>query len=191
LTGRPIRLAATTLAVLAALVLFASGNAEAAPKTPVVSDIRGKIRAGEAHIAFNLKNAFSPEMVEALKSGIEISFKTEIRIEIVRHGWFNDTIGEADIVRTVRFDALSRVYRLSRGGREEHIDDVLGALAGMTSYEVNIPVSAEPEHGRSYRVRIRTKLDRVGLTEPLRSIIFFSSFWDVETPWARGYLAVQ
>lgn len=186
-----MKLRPTAIAVLLMLALGAPGIALAAPKVPVVSDIRGKIRPGEALVAFSLKNAFSPEMVEALKSGIEISFKTVIRIEIVRHGWFNDTIGEAEIVRTVRFDALSRVYRLSRGGREEHIDDIFAALAGMTSYEVAVPVSVEPEHGRSYRVRIRTKLDRVGLTEPLRSILFFSSIWDVETPWARGYLAIQ
>jgi hypothetical protein len=168
-----------------------SAIAHAAPKVPVVTDIRGRIRPGEAHVAFNLKNAFSPEMVEALKSGIEISFKTDIRIEVVRHGWFNDTIGQAEIVRTVHFDALSRVYRLTRGGREEHIDDIFGALSGMTSYEVNIPVSSDPVVGNSYRVRIRTRLDRVGLTEPLRSILFFSSLWDLETPWARGYLAIQ
>ncbi|HEY5996759.1 MAG TPA: DUF4390 domain-containing protein [Candidatus Deferrimicrobiaceae bacterium] len=181
--------------VVVALFLVAAAGwsafAQAAPKVPVVSDIHGRIRPGEAHVAFNLKNAFSPEMVEALKSGIEISFKTDIRIEVVRHGWFNDTIGEAEVVRTVHFDALSRVYRLTRGGREEHIDDVFGALAGMTSYEVNIPVSSDPVPGNSYRVRIRTRLDRVGLTEPLRSILFFSSLWDLETPWARGYLAIQ
>jgi hypothetical protein len=31
-------------------------------------------------------------------------------------------------------------------------------------------------------------LDKVGLSEPLQSIFFFSSLWDVETEWARGYL---
>lgn len=185
------KLRPATLVVLLTLALGTFDMARAATRVPVVSDIRGKIRPGEAFVAFSLKNAFSPEMVEALKSGIEISFKTVIKIEVVRHGWFNDTIGEAEIVRTVRFDALSRVYRLSRGGREEHIDDIFAALAGMTNYEVGVPVSGDPEHGRSYRVRIRTKLDRVGLTEPLRSILFFSSIWDVETPWARGYLAIQ
>jgi hypothetical protein len=29
----------------------------------------------------------------------------------------------------------------------------------------------------------------VGLSEPLRSILFFSSLWDVETEWARGRLS--
>lgn len=130
-------------------------------------------------------------MVEALKSGIEISFKTLIRVEKVRHGWFNESMGEADITRTVRFDALSRVYRLIRGGQEEIVNDIFGALNGMTNYEVKIPIYIDPVRGGSYRVRIRTKVDRVGLSEPLRSIIFFSSYWDLETEWARGYLAVQ
>ncbi len=130
-------------------------------------------------------------MVEALKSGIEISFKTIIKIERVRHGWFNDSIGETEITRTVRFDALSRVYRLVRTGKEEIVSDIFEALSGMTNYEINMPVHSEPAKGNSYRVRARAKIDRVGLTEPLRSIIFFSSFWDVETEWARGYLVIQ
>jgi hypothetical protein len=31
----------------------------------------------------------------------------------------------------------------------------------------------------------------VGLSEPLRSVFFFSSLWDVETAWAHGDLKTQ
>jgi hypothetical protein len=182
-----VRLLVLVSSLVVATVLQASG----AEKVPYVSDIRGAVHSGEAHVHFQIRNGFSPEMVEALKSGIEISFKTVARIENVRHGWFNKTIGEAEIVRSVRFDALSRVYRLNRGGREELVNDVFGALAGMTEYDVTVPLTGDPGDRRSCRVLIRTRLDRVSLTEPLRSILFFSSLWDIETEWARGYLAVQ
>jgi hypothetical protein len=188
--GRPFWALAVVAWAIVAIQLLPSA-AIAVPGIPAVVDIHGQIRPREAHVYFSLKNAFSPEMVEALKSGIEISFKTDIKIEKVRHGWFNETVGEAELLRTVRFDALSRVYRLVRGGKEELFTDIFDALAGMTKYEVPVPVSSDPERGKYYRVRIRTHLDRVGLSDPLRSIIFFSSLWDVETGWARGYLTVQ
>ena len=40
--------------------------------------------------------------------------------------------------------------------------------------------------GKKYRALVRTRLDKVGLSDPLRSIFFFSSLWDVETEWAKG-----
>ena len=44
------------------------------------------------------------------------------------------------------------------------------------------------ERGKRYRAYVRSHLDRVGLSEPLRSILFFSSLWDVKTGWERGNL---
>ena len=56
----------------------------------------------------------------------------------------------------------------------------------MTRFEVVVPVTGEVERGKAYRANVHAKLDKVGLSEPLRSIFFFSSLWDVETDWARG-----
>jgi hypothetical protein len=61
----------------------------------------------------------------------------------------------------------------------------------MTRFEVVVPVTGEVEKGKRYRARVRARLDKVGLSDPLRSIFFFSSLWDVETGWARGELTSQ
>lgn len=172
------------------ILLALSSAVAAAPKKPEIADIHGQIVGREAKVSFSIRNAFTPEMVEALKSGIEISFKTDVRVERVHHGWFNDALGDAEIQRSVRFDALSRVFRLHRGGKEELLPDLFTALNAMSTYDIHLPLSKEPIRGRPYRVRVRSRLDRVGLSDPLRTILFFSSLWDVETEWARGYLAV-
>ena len=170
------------------LTLLLAATASAAPLKPEIVGIGGQIRGREARVNFTLQNAFTPEMVEALKSGIEISFKTVVRVERVHHGWFNTTLGEIKFSRSVKYDVLSRVYRINREGREDLLPDVHAALAGMTLYEVVVPSFLEAESGKSYRAYVKTRLDRVGLSEPLRSILFFSSIWDVETEWAKGYL---
>ncbi len=164
------------------------GNSIAGPPIPGISDVTGTIHAGEARVSFTLRNAFTPEMVEALKSGIEITFKTTVEVERVHRNWFNWPMGHVQYSRSVRYDALARVYRLHRDDGEELLPDVLAALDRMTRFEVVVPVTGDVEKGKSYQARVRARLDRVGLSEPLRSIIFFSSLWDVETDWSRGKL---
>jgi hypothetical protein len=165
-----------------------SGSSLAGPSSPEISEVSGTIRGGEARVAFTLRNAFTPEMVEALKSGIEITFKTTVEVERVYRRWFNRPMGQVRYTRSVKYDALSRVYRLHRDDGDELLADVLSALERMTRFEVVVPVSGDVEKGKPYRARVRAKLDKVGLSEPLRAIFFFSSLWDVETDWARGYL---
>ena len=48
-------------------------------------------------IRFRLENAFSPEMVESLKSGIEISFRVRVEVERVHRNWFDVTVGDAAV----------------------------------------------------------------------------------------------
>ena len=169
------------IGVLASPVLSAADS----PK-PHITEIHGQAKGKEARVFFTLRQAFSPEMVEALKSGIEISFKTVVRVERVHRNWFNPTLGKVAFSRSVRYDALSRAYHLNRGRGAEIFPDIFTALAGMTRYEVTVPLDYEVTRGKRYRAYVRTRLDKVGLSEPLRSIFFFSSLWDVETDWARG-----
>ncbi|MBE0606129.1 MAG: DUF4390 domain-containing protein [Deltaproteobacteria bacterium] len=160
----------------------------ARPPVPVISEVSGTIRGGEARVRFTLRNAFTPEMVEALKSGIEITFKTNVEVERVYRNWFNRPMGHVEYTRSVRYNALSRVYRLHSDDGDELLPDVLAALDRMTRFEVAVPVTGDVEKGKHYRALVRARLDKVGLSEPLRSIFFFSSLWDVETDWSRGDL---
>ncbi len=170
------------------LPVLLPANSLARPPVPAISEVSGTIRVGEARVRFTLRNAFTPEMVEALKSGIEITFKTNVEVERVHRNWFNRPMGHVVYTRSVRYDALSRVYRLHRDDGDELLPDVLAALDRMTRFEVVVPLTEDVEKGKHYRARVRARLDKVGLSEPLRSIFFFSSLWDVETDWARGDL---
>jgi hypothetical protein len=161
----------------------------AEPKTPGIADVAGSIQGNVARVRFTLRNAFPPEMVEAMKSGIEISFKVTVQVERVYRGWFDQTMGEERFTRSVRYDALSLVYRLHRDDGDELLPDVHAALDRMTRFEVTVPLKGEIVKGKPYFARVRARLDKVGLSEPLRSILFFSSLWDVQTDWARGRLA--
>lgn len=182
-----MRYVSVTLILLG--ILVRPGLSAAASPSPRIVEIRGQVRGAEAKVRFLLRDAFSPEMIEALKSGIEVSFQTVVRVERVHRNWFNVTVGEVRFSRSVRYDALSRVYHLHRGSGQEGVPDLFTALRGMTDYEVVVPLREPALAGKRYRARVRTRLDRVGLSEPLRSIVFFSSIWDLETGWERGDLS--
>lgn len=175
------------------LILFgislAPGLSAAARPEAGIEEVRGHVQGERAFVRFQLRNAFTPEMVEALKSGIEISFRTQVKVERVHRNWFDVTVGDLTVYRSVRYDSLSRVYRLKRSEGEELLPDIFSALDQMTRYEVVVPLRFPAVSGKRYRARVRTRLDRVGLSEPLRSIFFFSSIWDVETDWRRGDLS--
>ena len=171
------------------LLVSAPVRTAAESNSPSVTHVGGTLRGQEARVRFRLENAFSPEMVEALKSGIEISFRIRVEIERVHSNWFDVTVGEAQDTHSIRYDVLSRVYRLRHRGGLEILPDIREALQRMTRFEVTVPVSGEVARGKTYRAGVRVRLDRAGLSEPLRSIVFFSSMWDVETEWAYGPVA--
>jgi Domain of unknown function (DUF4390) len=169
-------------------ISLAPGLSAAARPEPKIVEIHGHVKGEQAFVRFQIRHAFTPEMVEALKSGIEISFRTQVEVERVHRNWFNVIVGDLTISRSVRYDALSRVYRLKRSDGEKLLPDIFSALDGMSRYEIVVPLRYAAVPGRRYRALVRTRLDRVGLSEPLRSVLFFSSIWDVETRWGKGNL---
>ncbi|MEW6720722.1 MAG: DUF4390 domain-containing protein [Thermodesulfobacteriota bacterium] len=170
------------------LVAVAPRPAPADAPPPKVVQVGGTVRGKEARVQFRIENAFTPEMVEALKSGIEITFRVRLEVERVHRNWFNVTVGDMKYAQSIRYDVLSRVYRFHRGGVDEIVPDLRHAVERMTRLEATVPLSGEISGGKPYRARVRVRLDQAGLADPLRTIVFFSSVWDVETDWAHGPL---
>ena len=153
---------------------------------PAVTHVGGTVQGKEARIHFRLENAFFPEMIESLNNGIDISFHIDVEVERIHRNWFNVTVGDFQYTQSIQYDVLARVYRLRHPDGEEILPDLQQALDKMTFLQVTVPLSMEVTRGKLYRASVRVRLDRAGLSEPLRSIVFFSSIWDVETKRGRG-----
>ncbi len=171
------------------IMLFLPALSSAADPEARIPEINGVVKGSEARVRFVIENAFTPEMIEALKSGIEISFVADVRVEREHRNWFDVTLGKIRVARSLRYDALARVYRLHGNEGDETFPDVPSALSAMTRYDVAVRLDSAAEPGKRYRAFAKAKLDRVGLSEPLRSIFFFSSLWDRETGWGKGNLS--
>jgi hypothetical protein len=156
------------LVVAAAVVVRADGTGLTV--TPIARD-------GMLLVSFELNEGLTPDVQDAIQSGLPTSFSYEIA---VKRGtaWFDRTIASVTITASVRFDNLTRRYQMSRAvdGRVEDAqptEDQQAVRRWMTRFD-RVPVSATAalEANSEYYVSVRA------LARPRVS-------WFV-WPWDRG-----
>src|ERR1700730_838018 len=91
--------------VLAVAGLWASGGVTDITVTPITRD-------GQVVVSFEMTDAFTPEVRDAIQSGLSTTFS--YYVELRRAGLINRTLALVTISATVRFDNLTRRYQMSR-----------------------------------------------------------------------------
>ena len=134
-------------------------------------------RDGVLLVSFELTDGLTPDVRDAIQSGLPTTFSYEIDISRGT-AWFDRTIASVTITASVRFDNLTRRYQMSRtvDGRVEDArptEDQEAVRRWMTQFE-RVPVSATAalEANGEYYVSVRA------LARPRVS-------WFV-WPWERG-----
>ena len=162
--------------VTAVMLAPAGGLLRAAEPDLTVTPIQ---RDGQVLVSFELTDAFSPDVRDAIQSGLPTTFSYEIDMRRGAEIWFDRTIASVTIAASVRFDNLTRRYQMSRafdGGVEDArpTEDEDAVRRWMTRFE-QIPVSATSalETNAEYYVRVRAS------ARPRNSFWFF-------LPWDRG-----
>jgi hypothetical protein len=160
------------VACVVAGVLRAADGEPDITVTPIARD-------GQVVVSFDLSDGFTPEVRDAIQSGLSTAFSYDVDL---RRGsaWFDRTVASVTITATVRFDNLTRRYQMSRtvDGRVEDarpVEDQEAVRAWMTHFE-RIPLSttATLEANGEYSVRVRAH------TRPHSA----SFFW----PWGGAVL---
>ncbi len=138
------------------------GVGRAATIDDLVPDIRVTPieRDGQVLVSFDLSDGFTPDVRDAIQSGLSTSFSYEVDL---RRGspLFDRTVASLSITATVRFDNLTRRYQMSRtvDGRVEDArptEDQESVRGWMTHFE-RIPLSTTSalEANVEYYVRVR------------------------------------
>ena len=117
-------------------------------------------RDGQVVVSFDLSDGFTPDVRDAIQSGLSTTFSYELDL---RRGsaLFDRTVASVTITAIVRFDNLTRRYQMSRrvDGRVEDArptEDQDAVRAWMTHF-AQIPLSATAalETNGEYYVRVR------------------------------------
>jgi hypothetical protein len=140
------------------------------------------------YVYFILEGPFSPEMEEAINSGIETTFTFYVVLKEHRRGILSDPkIIERIIKHTVKYDALLKEYTVTRneeGAKPFITKDFEAAKRIMAQVKFYPLVTLTMlETGNTYRIEIKGKLDKADIPRSLRYILFFSKVWDFSTPW--------
>lgn len=161
---RAARMWAVGAAVAAAVVTLYASDVKV---TPVISD-------GKVFASFAAPAALSPDALEMVTSGIQLTLTFLVELRRPATLFFDRTLGASTLAASVKYDTLTHVYQVSkqqdgrvvwsdRTGQEEEM------RGWVTAFEkVRLDAAGEPlEPNVDYYVQVRLR------TTPRRAIVFW------------------
>ncbi|MBE9528799.1 MAG: DUF4390 domain-containing protein [Proteobacteria bacterium] len=173
----------TTLLLLLSLLLPVAACAAVAEIDSVTVEISNGVKS-----SFVVKNAFTPQIDEAIASGVPTSFTFRAEVNL-SHGlfWFDERFAAIEFRHTVKYDTLKQEYSVVREERGREVVRTADNAEMKRLMSVVEPVSLLPtapmKSGVKYDLRIKAELSEVKLPLSLDYLFFFVKLWDFETDW--------
>lgn len=118
-------------------------------------------RDGHVLVSFDLGAGWTPDVRDAIQSGLPTTFSYEVELRRGTAIWFDRTIASVTLTASVRFDNLTRRYQISRtvDGRVEDArptEDQNAVRIWMTHFEqIAVSKTSDLEPNGEYYVRVR------------------------------------
>ena len=129
--------------------------------TPTVSENR-------VLVSFELTNAYSEAVREAISSGLRTTFTFELELRTFVPAWMDRTIAKTVVSTSDQYDNLTRRHTLTRtiDGRNEEVmvtEDEAVARSWLTKWtRVQVSDTSKLDPSRDYYVHITTRARPVG-----------------------------
>ena len=138
-------------------------------------------------VYFNVENAFTPKINEAVLNGIPTTFTFYISLYRARESWFDKKIATHTISNTLKYNAIRENFSLTRPWKSQDplvIKTLDAAEKQMTDIYgfIIIPID-QVIPGKKYQIRIKAEMKKIKLPLYLHHIFFFLSLWNFETDW--------
>ncbi len=136
---------------------------------------------------FEVQNAFTEKMTQAVQNGIPTSFSFYVTLYKTTSTLFDKKIADIQIRSTVKYNSLKEEFTVSRDWKDEKpsvtksFEEAKLWMTGVDNLTV-IPLEKLIK-GDKYQIRIKAELEKVTLPLSLHYVFFFVSFWDFETDW--------
>lgn len=169
-----------TIAVAACL---AAAVRAAHAETPTLQDLTVALQGGRYVASCRLSGGLTPEILEEIDAGLETTIGYRLQLLRVRHGLPDETILRNRVRCTVRFDALTKQYTLTRRVDGEVQDtSVTPDAQVMRSFLTTLrrlPLVGVADLSPDQEYYLRAKSD-IGLVWR-----FYLIPWPFDTDWAR------
>jgi hypothetical protein len=168
-------------------VMFLASHGAAFAQEASLTNITVSNTRDDLLLYLNLEGAFSEKLKKVILSGVPATFSFLAKLNRVRNMWFDKDIADITVTHTIKYDNLKKEFIVRRSWRnnEPEVTKSFGeAQKWMT--EVNslkiIPLG-QLEKGQQYQLRTRAEVSKQTLPYYLHYVLFFVSFWDIETDW--------
>jgi hypothetical protein len=134
----------------------------------------------------------NPEIQDALRDGITLSFDLDTRVERARRLWFDAEIVALSLRRELSYHAVSERYivRDVRSGDQQSYATIEEALKQLGTVD-GWPILVEPQlDGGMYEVSVRAGVRRGRLPSSLRALMFWTDDWHRTSEWYSWSLPV-
>jgi hypothetical protein len=156
----PFRVVRAVSAVVFLVVFAGAASVARGADGPLDLTVAPIARDGQVVVSFDLSDGYTPEVRDAIHSGLLTTFSYELDL---RRGaaLFDRTVASVTVTAVVRFDNLTRRYQMWRtvDGRVEDArptEDQKAVRAWMTHFErVPLAATAALEANGEYYVRVR------------------------------------
>jgi len=158
-----------------------------AKQTPVIKNIKLANTRDDLLAYFDIKQAFTEKINQAVLSGISTSFSFYISLYKTDGSWFKKEISDIKIKSTLKYNPLKKEFSVLRSWKNEKpviTQSFEEAKSLMTEID-NLKIIGLNKlvKGDKYQLKIKAELDKVTLPLSLHYVFFFVSFWDFETNW--------
>ncbi len=152
-----------------------------------VYDVQLKNNRDDLIVYFQIKNAFTDKISEAVLKGVPASFSSHIRLVQVTSNILDTEIADFKITATLKYNILKKQFVVLRPWKSEKpfVTDSFEEAKKLMSEVYNLKVLelSNLVKGEKYKLELKADLDKVTLPLYLHYIFFFVSFWDFETDW--------
>ena len=138
-------------------------------------------------VSLRVDNAFTPDMLAALRQGVTTEFTFRIRLYRDRRMWLDEKLLALNLYHALTYDPVGAVFRVHRSWSSDPVVETRSlteAQSLMSQIErLAILPLARMQRGEGYELRAKAELSKVTLPFYLRYLFYFVSLWDFETEW--------
>lgn len=138
-----------------------------------------------------IENAFNEKITEAVQSGVPATFSFIIKLQQTRGLWLDKKITELEVNHTIQYNNIKETYAVTRSWEKDHpltTKSFAEAREHMCKIEGLILSQMDAlNKGERYQIKAKAELDKMTLPFYLHYVLFFLSFWDIETDWHTIY----
>ena len=138
-------------------------------------------------VYFTVKECFTPEMNNAIESGIETTFTFFVKLYEKLDFSIDNKVTDLEVKHSIKYDSLKKIYEVRLSERENQAITVKDFEEAKRLMSEVIALKVTPlnnlREGADYQLQMMAELDKVTLPFYLHYVLFFLSLWDFETDW--------